>query len=61
MTYTQIKAVAVFNVVAQGFNVIVCDFRSNAIKYTNDLTVSDIRDYVSQTDVAFFKMEEANV
>lgn len=58
MTYTQIKSVAVMNVVAQGFNVIVCDFRDNCIKYTNDLTVSDVRNYIAQPDVAFFKVEE---
>lgn len=59
MTYTQIKNIAVMNVVAQGFNVIVCDFRENVIKRTDDLTVSDIRNYISQPDIAFFKVEEA--
>lgn len=59
MVYTQIKAPAVFNIITQGFNVIICDFKSNAIKYTNDLTVADIRNYLAQPDVAFFKVEEA--
>lgn len=58
MNYTQIKVAAVMNVVAQGFNVVICDFKDNVIKYTNDLTVSDIRNYISQPDVAFFKIEE---
>lgn len=60
MVYTQIKANSVFNIITQGFNVVVCDFRDNCIKYSNDLTVNDIRNYISQPDVAFFKMEEAN-
>lgn len=60
MNYIQIKAPAVFNVITQGFNVIICDFKSNAIKYTNDLTVADIRNYLTQPDVAFFKVEGAS-
>lgn len=59
MTYTQIKAVAVMNVIAQGYNVIVCDFKDNAIKYTNDLTIEAVRNYIAQPDVAFFKVEAA--
>lgn len=60
MIYTQIKAASVFNIITQGFNVVICDFRTNSIKYSNDLTVADIRNYLAQTDVAFFKLEEAN-
>lgn len=58
MIYTQIKSTAVMNIIAQGFNVIVCDFKENKIFYTNQLTVEVIRNYLGQTDVAFFKVEE---
>ena len=58
MTYTQIKANVVFAVITQGFNVIICDFRENKILYTNELTVETIRNYIAQSDVAFFKVEE---
>lgn len=57
MTYTQIKAAAVMNVISQGFNVIVCDFKSNKILYTDLLTVESVRNYIAQPDVAFFKVE----
>lgn len=59
MTYTQIKANVVFAIITQGFNVVICDFKNNAIKYTDDLTVADIRNYIAQPDVAFFKVEAA--
>lgn len=59
MKYTQIGAKYVMNTIAQGFNIVICDFKLNVIKYSNDLTVADVRNYVAQPDVAFFKMEEA--
>ena len=58
MTYTQILASMVFSTITKGFNVIVCDFNENKILYTNELTVETIRNYVAQTGVAFFKIEE---
>lgn len=60
MTYTQILPSMVFSTITKGFNVIVCDFQENKILYTNELTVETIRNYVAQTDVAFFKIEEAS-
>ena len=59
MTYQQLEAANVFVTISKGFNVVVCDFGKNAILYTNELTVETIRNYITQKDVAFFKISEA--
>ena len=59
MTYTQIKSNQVFPVIAQGFNVIICDFNENKILNTNELTVETIRNYTAQVkNIIFFKVSE---
>lgn len=58
MKYTQINKQQVFTAIANGSNVVVCDFNENKILYTNELTVETIRNYLGQSEVAFFKVEE---
>lgn len=59
MKYTQIGAAYVMNTIAQGYNIVICDFKNSSLKYTNELTVETVRSYTAQPEVAFFKIEEA--
>ena len=58
MKYTQINAQQVFSAIANGVNVMICDFKENKILHTNELTVETIRNYLAQSEVAYFKAEE---